>query len=189
MNARCARPLSDEILLDHWLWEPFQVPQQPDVEEHLLGCDDCSRALERVVVVADAIRDVARAGDVRVVVTPAFLERVVLEGLRLREYRLAPGGSVECSVGPGDDVVAARLTADVGDAARVDLVWLDADGNELERLPDVPVHAAMREVVWVQRTGALRALPRTTAHARLVAPDGGGERVLAEYTFHHTPAG
>lgn len=153
-----------------------------------MGCDECSHALARLVAMVDAIRDVARAGEIRAVVSPAFVERVRLEGLRLREYRLVPGGSVECSIGPDDDVVLAHLAADVGDAARVDLVWIDADGNEQERLPDVPVHAAMHDVVWVQRASDLRALPKTTARARLVAVDDAGERVLAEYTFDHTPA-
>ena len=183
----CASPISDEVLLDHWLWEPSQTPQ-PDVEEHLLGCDDCSRALARLVALADAIRDVARAGEIRAVVAPAFLEQVLREGLRLREYRLTPGGSVECFVDPADDVLVARLTVQVGDGPRLDLVWTDADGNEQERLPDVPVHGAMREVVWVQRIGDVRALPKATSRARLVAVDGERERVLAEYTFHHTPA-
>jgi hypothetical protein len=188
VNPPCASPLSDETLLDHWLWEPFQTPQ-PDVEEHLLGCDDCSDRLAGVIAIADGIRDVARAGAIRVVVPPVFLERVVLEGLRLREYRIAPGGSIECSVAPEDEVLVARLGLDVGDASRVDLVWLDADGHEQERLPDVPVHAGMREVVFVQRIADVRALPKATARARFVAADGNGERVLAEYTFDHTPAG
>lgn len=188
MNPPCASPLSDETLLEHWIWEPFQTPQA-DVEEHLLGCDDCSHRLAWVVAIADGVRDVARAGAIRVVVPPVFLERVGLEGLRLREYRIAPGGSIECSVAPEDDVLVARLGLDVGDATRVDLVWLDAGGHEQERLLDVPVHAAMRDVVFVQRIADIRALPKGTARARFVATDGDGERVLAEYTFNHTPAG
>jgi predicted anti-sigma-YlaC factor YlaD len=188
VNPPCASPLSDETLLEHWLWEPLQTPQA-DVEEHLLGCDDCSHRLARVVAIADGVRDVARAGEIRVVVPPVFLERVVLEGLRLREYRIAPGGSIECSVAPEDDVLVARLGVNVGDATRIDLVWLDAEGLEQERLTDVPVHAAMPEVVFVQRIADMRALPKTTARARFVATDGDGERVVAEYTFNHTPAG
>jgi predicted anti-sigma-YlaC factor YlaD len=188
VNPPCASPLSDETLLEHWIWEPFQTPQA-DVEEHLLGCDDCSDRLARVVEIADGVRDVVRAGATRVVVPPVFLERVVLEGLRLREYRIAPGGSIECSVAPEDDVLVARLGVNVGDATRIDLVWLDAEGLEQERLTDVPVHAAMPEVVFVQRIADMRALPKTTARARFVATDGDGERVVAEYTFNHTPAG
>lgn len=185
--TRCTSPLSDETLLDHWLWEPSDEPR-PDVEEHLLGCAECSRALERLVALADAIRDVARAGEIQAIVSPAFLERVAREGLRLREHWLMPGGSIECSVAPEDDVLVARLTADVGDAARVDVVWVGADGAEQHRLTDVPLHGAMRDVVWVQRIGDIRALPKTTLRARLVAVDDRGERLLAEYTLHHTPA-
>jgi dihydrodipicolinate synthase/N-acetylneuraminate lyase len=43
----------------------------------------------------------ANLGGVRAVVTTAFLQRLIDEGLSVREYRLAPGGSVECTVTPG----------------------------------------------------------------------------------------
>ena len=185
-QAACTSPLDLATLLDHWLWDPSQPPR-PDVEEHLLGCDTCSSELARLVVLGEGIRDVVRHGGVRAIVSPAFLDRVAAEGLRLREYRLAPGGSVECSVAPEDDVMVARLTVDASDAAQVDLVWIDADGVEQERLSDIPVHG-MREIVWVQDIEDIRALPKTTVRARLLAVDAGGDRVLAEYTFNHTPA-
>ena len=184
--STCASPLDLATLLDHWLWEPSEAPR-PDVEEHLLGCDTCSGELARLVALGDGIRDVVRQGGVRAIVSPAFLDRVTAEGLRLREYRVAPGGSVECSVAPEDDVLVSRLVVDPPDAGQVDLVWIAADGTELERLRDIPARGT-REIVWVQDMAQIRALPKSTLHARLVAVDASGERLLAEYTFNHTPA-
>jgi hypothetical protein len=63
-----------------------------------------------------------------------------------------------------------------------------ARGSEQERFRDVPLPVAGREIVWVQRIDAVRALPKGTMRARLLAVDGATERVLAEYTFNHTPA-
>src|SRR4030095_7511126 len=56
-----------------------------------------------------------------------------------------PGGTVR----PEDDILVARLVADVSDAKRVDLAWYDAEGNEQERIPDVP--AGGDEIIWVRR--------------------------------------
>lgn len=187
MSRACANPLDLETLVAHWLWESHQT--SPGVEEHLLECETCSNELARIVALADGIRDVARRGDVQVIVSTTFLDWVAADGLRLREYRLAPGGSVECSVAPADDVLVARLTAAPSDAAQVDLAWFDAQGNEHERFRDVPLLEGGREIVWVQRIGDMRALPKVTMRARLLAVDGPTERVLAEYTFNHTPAG
>ena len=186
MSRGCANPLDAETLVAHWLWEPHRT--SPGVEEHLLECQTCSDELARIVALADGIREVARRGDVQAIVSTAFLDRMVADGLRVREYRLSPGGSVECSVAPDDDVLVARLIAKPSDAAQVDLAWCDARGNEQERFRDVPLPAGGRDIVWVQRIEGVRALPKGTLRARLLAVDGSTERLLAEYTFNHTPA-
>jgi hypothetical protein len=180
----CDRPLGLATLLDWWLWE---APAGDGVDEHLLGCDSCAAELGRLVALGDAIRRVVRDGGVRAVVPASFVERIAAEGLRLREYRVAAGGSVACTLAPDDDILVARLVADVSGASRVDLAWVDPDGNEEERIPDVPVGTA-GEIVWVQRTAVIRALPATTLRARVLAVADDGERVLGEYTFNHTPS-
>ena len=186
MSRACANPLDAETLVAHWLWEPHRTA--PGVEEHLLECQTCSDELARIVALADGIRDVARRGNVQVIVSTAFLDQVAADGLRLREYRLAPGASVECSIAPADDVLVARLTAAPSNAPQIDLAWCDAGGSEQERFRDVPVPTGGREIVWVQRIEDVRALPKVTMRARLLAVDGPTERLLGEYTFNHTPA-
>ena len=183
----CTTALDLETLLDYWLAE-LPSSRQSSVEEHLLACDACSRELARLVGLADAIRSVAHSGNVRAVVSQSFLDRVANEGLRLRQYRLGPGESVECTVTANDDVLVARLVADLSRTEHVDIAWYDADGNEQERVRDVPVHGAMREIIWAQRIDDVRALPASVLRARVIALEDRGERVLGEYTFNHTPS-
>jgi hypothetical protein len=183
----CRSPLDLITLLDYWLAE-LPLSQQSDVEEHLLACDACSGELARLVGLADAVRSVARSGNVRAVVSESFLDRVANEGLRLRQYRLGPGESVECTVMANDDILVARLIADLSTTEHVDIAWYDAEGKEQERVRDIPVHGAMREIIWAQRIDDIRALPATVARARVLAVEDRGERVLGEYTFNHTPS-
>ena len=183
----CTNPLDFVTLLDYWLGE-LAPSQQSDAEEHLLACDTCSRELARLVGLTDAIRSVARNGNVRAVVSESFLDRVRNEGLRLRQYRLGPGESVQCTVTPNDDILVTRLVADLSKTEHVDIAWYDAEGNEQERVRDVPVHGAMREIIWAQRIDDIRAMPATVARARVLAVESRGERVLGEYTFNHTPS-
>lgn len=184
----CAAPLEVPQLLDYWLGD--LVPDAHDaVEEHLMSCAVCADELARLVAVGAGIRRLTNAGRVWTVVAGALLERLVAEGLRVRQYRLSPGASVQCTVTASDDVVAARFAADLRGVTRAHLVQCDAQGREAHRVEDIPLTASHDEVVIIERTDRLRALPAGVERVRLVTPEaGGGERVLGEYTFVHTPA-
>ena len=185
--SACAEPLDLSILTDYWLGD-LAPDAEERAEEHLLGCAACGARLRDLIALTGGVRSLANLGVVRVVVTSAFLERLIDEGLRVREYRLVPGGRVECTVTPSDDLVAARLAADLRGAQHIDLVKCDAEGREEDRLKDIPVSASAQEVVLLERIDRLRALPARVQRVRLVALDAGGERLLAEYTFVHTPS-
>jgi hypothetical protein len=185
--SACAEPLDFSVLIDYWLGD--RAPHEEErVEEHLLGCAACSERMSDLVALTGSVRSLANLGVVRAVVTSAFLERLIDEGLRVREYRLVPGGSVECTVTPSDDLVAARLAADLRGTQQIDLVKCDAEGREENRLKDIPVSASAQEVVLLERIDRIRALPARVQRVRLVAPDADGERLVAEYTFVHTPS-
>jgi hypothetical protein len=124
----------------------------------------------------------------RTVVTDAFLDRLAREGLRVREYRVGPGGRVACTVTPDDDLVVGRLVAPLGGVGRVDLALCDAEEQEQHRLRDVPINPPATEVVVTAPIDVLRALPASVRHYRLIAVEAAGERVLGEYTFVHTPS-
>jgi hypothetical protein len=123
-----------------------------------------------------------------VVVTAALVDRLAREGLRVREYRVAPGGRVACTVTPEDDLVVGRLAAPFPGVGRLDLALCDAEGREQQRWPDIPVSPEGREVVFTAPVDALRALPASVRRYRLIAVESDGERLLGEYTFEHTPS-
>jgi hypothetical protein len=93
---------------------------------------------------------------------------------------------VQCTVGPEDDVVVARLVADLRDVARLDLVSRVDDGPE-ERHADIPFDPAAGEVMFAPPADVLRARPSHVDRVRLVAVAPRGERLLGEYTFDHRP--
>ena len=187
MNASvCVERLDLAVLIDYWLGD--LAPNQAErIEEHFLGCAACSDRIGDLVSLGGGVRSLANRGVVRVVVTSAFLERLIDAGLKVREYRIVPGGRVDCTVTPSDDLVAARLTADLRGAQHIDLVKCDAEGREEQRLKDIPANLSAQEIVLLERIDRIRALPARVQRVRLVASAPGDERLLAEYTFVHTP--
>jgi hypothetical protein len=183
---RCTSPRPPGVYSDYWLGELSAEDEAP-LEEHLLGCDECSRRLAWGVALATATRALATRGLLRVVVSDEHLGRLARAGLHVREYRVAPGGSVACTVAPEDDLVVARLAAPFASQERLDLVFCDASGHEEGRLPDVAVDAPRRELIFTEPVDGLRKLGVATLRVRLVAVEKSGERVLGEYTFHHAP--
>lgn len=181
----CSTPVDDDLLLDWWSGER-RLGGTRRLEEHLLSCAACSARAEAMAGLARGVRELVRRGEVAAALLPPVLERLRREGLRVREYRVAPGGDVHCTVAPDDDVVVSRLTADLRGVGRVDIVSRIDDGAE-HRLIDVPFDAAGGEVVYAPPAGALRARPASVERLRLVAVGPEGERVLGEYTFDHSP--
>jgi hypothetical protein len=183
----CAAPLDLATLLDYWLGDLTPAAEDA-IEEHVMSCAICAARLDGLVALGAGIRRLANEGGIWAVVPGAFVERLIDEGLRVRQYRLAPGGRVQCTVTASDDVVAARFAADLRGVTRVDLVQCDAEGREAHRINDIPLTASREEVVVIERIDRLRGLPASVERVKLVTPDAGGERALGEYTFVHTPS-
>ena len=106
--------LDPATLSDYWL-AALPPEEEERVEEHLLGCDSCARELERLAALGDAIRKIVRQGRVRLVISREFLERLESEGLRVRAYSPPAGGGVQCTVTAGDDLLVARLSAELAE--------------------------------------------------------------------------
>jgi len=173
------------ILADYWL-AALAPAEEESVEEHLLACDRCGERLREIIALADAIRQLARAGSLSIVVTDMFLQRAAEEGLRVSQYAPPSGGGVQCTVTADDDLLIGRLAADFAGATRVDLALCNQDGVETQRLPDIPAHAMTRDVIFQEPINFAKAAPDFVMIARLLAVDpSGGERVLGEYTFNH----
>lgn len=184
MSASCAAPVSFEALVDYWLGE-CAPEREASVEEHFFGCAYCTQRLEALAALAAGIRGAFRAGTFRAVISRAFLETIKKEGLRVREYRVAPGASVQCSIGAADDFVVSRLEAALADVQRLDLVELGIGGEAQQRHEDIPFDPAAGEVLVCPAAAALRRMPSHTRRMRLLAVDAAGERVLGDYTFIH----
>lgn len=182
----CVKPVDAAILADYWL---AALPQREEqaVEEHLFACDECGARLREVIALAQGIRDLGSVGSILMVVSDAFLKRVAEEGMRVREYAPPSGGSVACTVTAEDDFLIGRLNADLSAAKRVDLCICDERGTERVRLADIPFNSASGSVAFQQSITYAKAAASETMVARLVTfDDSGSERLLGEYTFHHT---
>jgi hypothetical protein len=182
----CSNPIDAAVLADYWL-AALADPEEEAVEEHLLDCDRCGARLREVIALAEGVRNLAREGCLRMVLSDAFLQRAAEEGLRVREYAPPAGGGVQCTVTAEDDILIARLAANLSGAKRVDLCICDEHGLEQLRLRDIPVHSGASSVVYQESITFMKAAPTLKMIARLVTFDeAGGERLLGEYTFNHT---
>jgi hypothetical protein len=188
-TTRCREPLGFETLVAYWLGE-LATDAEAAVEAHWFGCAHCTAQLAALVRLASGIRAAVREGHVRAVVTPDFLRRMHGQGMRIREYRVPPGGSVACTIRADDDAVAGHLEADLACIARLDVVErLDlGDGRVTQwRIEDVPFDPAAGAVVSLPSAADLRTMAAHTLHVQLVAVDPHGERALGDYRFVHTP--
>ncbi|MBI3679999.1 MAG: hypothetical protein HY235_06340 [Acidobacteria bacterium] len=155
----CSNPIDAAVLADYWV-AALAKPEEEAVEEHLLNCDRCGTRLREMISLAEGVRRLAREGSLRMVVSDAFLQRAAEEGLRVREYAPAPGGSVECTVTAEDDILIGRLAANLSGSS---------------------------SVAYQESITFAKAAPTNKMIARLVTfEEGGGERLLGEYIFNHT---
>ena len=182
----CATPLESAPLMDYWL-AALSPADEEAVEAHLMSCDTCGDRLRQVIALSDGLRALARSGSLQVVVSDQFVSHAAETGLRVREYAPANGTSIQCTVAADDDLLVARLAADLSNAPRVDLSWCDRQGVERQRMVDIPVRAEAGDVICQQSITWGKASPTMSMTARLLVVDEtGAERVLGEYTFHHT---
>lgn len=173
-------------LADYWLGD-VTPEDEAAIEEHLFECSGCSEVLASIARLGEGVKAAARRGNVGLLMPPEFLERLVREGLRVRTYAPASGGEVQCTVTKADDLLMGQLRADLSTANRIDAVMCAPTGEERFRIEDVPFRAiAESELVWNYPIDAARASGPDVMVVRLVEATE-GDRVLAEYTFRHSP--
>ena len=185
----CLRPLPFETLIAWWLGE-LPEAEAGALEEHLLACAHCVSRGEELAVLAAGVGAAVRSGAVGLSVSAPFVERMKEAGLRLREYRLAAGETVNCTLRADEDAVVSRLSAPLAGVMRLDALHrLEVGGVEGPevRVQDVPFDPAAGEVLFVPMPAALKKMPAHTFRVRLVAVGAGGETAIGDYTFAHTP--
>jgi hypothetical protein len=183
----CRQPIGLDTLVERWLGE-LGDERTLQVDEHLLGCEPCGAQMDEIIALREGVRRAFTAELVGAAVGADFLQLLTARGLRLREYRVGPEGSVNCSIGPEDDMVISRLSAPLAGIGRVDLVWAGAPGEPEMRAADIPFDAASGEVVFILPAVRLREMPSYVERMRLVAVEAGGERLIGHYTFNHRAA-
>jgi anti-sigma factor RsiW len=172
--------------MDYWLGA-LPPADEERVEEHLMTCDACGDRLREVIALAEGLRALATSGSLQVVISDQLVKHAAETGLRVREYAPAHGTTIQCTVAADDDLLVARLAADLSTASRVDLSWCDPRGIERQRMADIPVSPGTGSVICQQSITWAKASPTSSMTARLLAVDEKGEeRLLGEYTFHHT---
>lgn len=183
----CNDPIGFETLVAYWLGE---VPEQREamLEEHLFGCASCTARLEELAALASGVRAAVKDGTVSMVVSAPFVEAMKQAGLCLREYRIEPGGSVNCTIGTDDDAVISRIRAPLAGVKRLDVVRLHGGGGPEVRVADVPFDAETGEVLIIPSAAWLKTMPAFTMRMRLIAVGEAGEKQIGDYTFNHSPS-
>jgi len=186
MRAAACNQSSQQELTEYWLGE-LEEADERRLDEHLFACAACSERLQSFVDLASAIRREFLGGWLNIVLPEPFIRRIKQAGFRVREYDLAPGGSVDCTVAPEDDFVVAYLRAPLHAVSRLD-VLIDDTTSGKHRANDVAFDPAAGGLVTMTSTAYVKSLKKSQQRVRLVAVDGVEERVVADYTFNHTPS-
>jgi hypothetical protein len=182
----CPSPIDALTLADYWAGL-LPSSEEEHVEEHMLSCDSCGQRLRDVIAMAGAIKELAREGSLRMIVSETFLKRAAESGSRVRRYVLPPGGSVQCTVTEDDDLLIGQVTADLTGAGRIDICICDERGVEQMRLPDIPVNADTGSIIYQESITFAKAGPTMTMKMRLVSVDeNGADHPISEFTFNHT---
>ena len=157
------------------------------VEEHLLACAECTARLEWVARMAKGVTEVVRRGNLAWMLTPEFVARLTNDGLRIRTYAPPLNGGVQCTVTPQDELLMARLRADLSQTPRLDLLVTGGEGELRYRVEDLAFKpSADAEIVLSQPMEFARSVKQDVMKVQLVSVEPGGERVLGEYTFNHS---
>ena len=182
----CHTPVDPAVLADYWL-ALLPTGEEEAVEAHLFQCDACGDRLRGIIDLAEALRALARSGSLRVVLADEFVRHAEETGRRVRQYDFGPGQIVPCTIAADDDLLVARLAADLSGADRIDLSFRDLQGVERGRMKDIPVRADATHVIYQESATFAKAAPTSSMVARLLAVGANGEeRLLGEYFFQHT---
>lgn len=171
--------------MEYWLDE-LSDERAASMEDHLFNCVSCNAQLENIASLGAATRQLVQQGKIAAVLTPSALDKLKSTGLRIREYHLDPGGSVNCTIAPDDDLAVSHLRAPLAGVRKLDLVFDDVDTAFYLRLTDIGFDPANNEVVVMPKAEMLRSLYTASQRMRLFSIDATGEHLLGEYLFHHT---
>jgi len=175
-----------QALVDHWFGDGDPAAADT-IDEHLMHCDACGAEFDAIAALSQGVRAAFGQGRVATVLSVPFVERLKAAGRRVREYRVAPGGSVACAVAPDDDVLVSRLETRLQGVQRLDAVYTFSFAPDQEtRLADLPFDPDAAEVLLAPPIAEVRRQPSHEFVVRLVAVDDRGvDREIGRYSFQH----
>jgi hypothetical protein len=109
--------------------------------------------------------------------------------MRVREYHLTPGSTVNCTIYADDDATVGHMRASLRGVRRLDALEQVEVGGALRpmvRIEDVPFDPGADEVLLLPSAAALKKMPSHTLRVRLVSVEAAGETAIGEYVFAHT---
>jgi hypothetical protein len=183
-DSRCPGPIAFADVVDYWAGD-LAPDEEERVEEHVFACAECARELAAAEALARDIKSVAREGRLISVVTDSILNRLAADGVRIRTFTLEGEDVVPCAVWADDDLIVARIRADLAEVESVTIVTRQASGEEIGRLADVAVRPGQREILNAFSAAHLRKLPQTRVHITITAHAGSSEDTIARYTLEH----
>lgn len=186
-DERCALGIAFAVLVDYWS-DDLQGEQTAWIEQHVFECDECARRLVEVDALARGIAAVVRETRFHSVVTDAILNRLARDGFRIRTYTLEAGQTIPCAVWADDDLVVARIRANLSGFEQVTVVKLLPTGEELGRLSDIPVRPGQSEIIDSFSAALIRQLPSTRVRLVVSGVAAGAEHVIGEYVLEHAGA-
>jgi hypothetical protein len=186
-DARCPAPIDFADAVDYWTGDLSRADEDR-LEAHAFACANCARELAAAGATAGGIAAVAREGRLHGVLTDAILNRLAADGVRIRMFTLDGSGTVPCAVWTGDELVVSRIRANFTGVEAVTIVTRRPSGEEIGRLPDVPVRPGQHEILNAFSAAHLRALPATRVHVTVTAQGVTGGKPLAEYVLEHAGA-
>ena len=132
--TRCPAPIGFADVVDYWAGDLTRA-EEDRIEEHMFTCADCARevaAAEGSLAVSRPRR--ARGGCIRS--SPIRFSIVSpLTACGSACSRSKGSGIVPCAVWADDDLVVARIRADLAGVDSVTIVTRQASGAEISRLP------------------------------------------------------
>ena len=172
-------PIEWSVLVDYWA-NDLVLEEQDALEEHLLGCAECSRLSERVAAVTESIR-----GLIPPLISQQTLTQLRARGLRVVENPMLPGERRAVVFPREADILLHRLGGlRLKDAARVRFTMrVESSGEVLNETQDVPFERERGEVLIACQKHFATMPADTVAEVRVVDPAGVEHLVM--YTILH----
>ena len=183
-DPRCATPVEFGDIVDYWAGD-LSAADVDRIEEHVFACTVCARQLAEGEALARGIAALVREGRFHSLVTDALLNRLAMDGVRMRTYVLEAGDVVPCSVWADDDLVVTRIRADFSGVESVTVVTRLGSGEEISRLSNVAVRPGQGEIIDAISAALLRRLPSTLVRMTVTARAARGEWTLGDYVLEH----